>query len=112
MVRTRAGAALPIMKVASTTAIGKIFFIWLGMVGRYATCGSGAVSVSEQRELSTHASLANHSCVSQQSGQCVRLKNTGVERKVAEVMYLPVEMARSVFGQRIIIMPMRNASPS
>jgi hypothetical protein len=47
----------------------------------YATCCSDAASPSEASESQVHASWANHSCVTRQSGQWVRLKNTGLDRK-------------------------------
>ena len=80
----------------------------LHIVERYATSGSGAHS---KPAVSTRASLANHSCMMRQSGQRVRLKNTAVERKAAGSTYLSVEIACPVFGQRIIIMPMRGTPP-
>ncbi len=78
---------------------------WACLAPRYVTCRSHTASHSEYSESQTHASLANHSCITWQSGQCVWLKNTGVERKIAGAANLPVEIARPVFGQRIIIMP-------
>jgi hypothetical protein len=41
-----------------------------------------------------------------QWGQSVRLKNTGVEWKVARPTWIPVEMACRVLGQLIMTIPM------
>ena len=84
----------------------------LHTVEHYATCRSHMGSHSGPAFSQTHASLANHSCTTRQSGQWVRLKNTGLERKVVGSTYLPVEIACPVVGQRIIIMPMRNPPPT
>jgi hypothetical protein len=63
---------------------------------------------SEVSESQTHASLANHSCVAPQCGQWVCPKNTGLERKAAASTCVPVEIARPVFEQRIIRIPIRH----
>src|SRR3974377_1873491 len=98
MVDTHAIATSAATKAIRTSAIERNFLIQLS-----AVCPSHLVVPSQPAVSQTHASLANHSYVSRQSGQ-----NTGVERKIADVMCLPVEIARPVFGHRIIIMPMRN----
>src|SRR5439155_27245804 len=58
----------------------------------------------------THACCANHSCGVWQSGQNVRLKNTGVARKLSRSATSPVGMSRPVSGHLIITAPM-TASP-
>jgi hypothetical protein len=55
----------------------------------------------------THALAANHSCVVRHNGQKVLLKKTGMERKAAGSMCMPVEMAFSVLGQRIMTSPIQ-----
>ena len=50
----------------------------------------------------THAFAANHSCEVRHNGQTVLLKKTGIEWKAALSTCMPVEMAFSVLGQRII----------
>ena len=72
---------------------------------RYVTCRSHIESHSEHSESQTHASRANHSWVVRQSGQYVRLKNTGEKRKTAGSTYFSVEIACPVFGQRIMSLP-------
>jgi hypothetical protein len=67
---------------------------------------------SEVSESQTHASLANHSCVASQCGQWVCPKNTGLERKAAASTCVPVEIARPVFEQRIIRVPIYGLLPS
>ena len=47
--------------------------------GLTAKCYSQLESQSANAESQTQAFLANHSCVTRQSGHNVRLKNTGVE---------------------------------
>ena len=55
----------------------------------------------------TNAFPANHSCCTRQCAQWVLLKNTEIVRNALYSMYLPVEVARPVAGQRIISMSIR-----
>ena len=53
----------------------------------------------------THALAANHSYEVRHNGQTVLLKKTGIEWKAVLSTCMPVEMAFSVLGQRIITTP-------
>ena len=61
----------------------------------------------EERGSSTHASRANQRWFAWQWWQCASAKNTGVQANCSRSISMPVEMARPVVGQLIMIVPIR-----